>query len=214
VPQRYAEALDVLLQALTSDRVDFAGEHFASGTRIVMRPLQRPHPPLWYGIANPDSTVWAAAHDVNVVSLMPLAGAAKCLSPLSRGWAKLGKAESALPAVGLMRHVVVAETDSDGSESARSPFATGAPRSRISGSAAAYLSRWNISSRASGTATSGMGLPSPDRPRRSGVPRRADQGAGANLVLGQMIWQYARRGGTPFPCVSSRATSFRSFKAA
>ena len=59
VPKRYEEARDVLLAALTSSFLDFHGEHFQfRRVEITMRPLQQPHPPLWYGIANPDSTVW------------------------------------------------------------------------------------------------------------------------------------------------------------
>ena len=42
VPQRYDEARDVLLQALTSDVVNFSGEHFSfSNVEIVMRPFQQ-----------------------------------------------------------------------------------------------------------------------------------------------------------------------------
>lgn len=123
VAQRYAEARDVLLQALTSDTVNFSGEHFTfRNVRIVLRPKQRPHPPLWYGIANPDSTVWAAANDVNVISLMPLAGATKCLTRYREEWDKLGKSLASLPAVGLMRHIVVAPTDDEAEAIARPAF--------------------------------------------------------------------------------------------
>ncbi|HZF15290.1 MAG TPA: LLM class flavin-dependent oxidoreductase [Steroidobacteraceae bacterium] len=190
VPQRYAEALDVLLQALTSDRVDFAGEHFRfRNVGIVMRPLQRPHPPLWYGIANPDSTVWAAAHDVNVVSLMPLAGAAKCLSRYREEWAKLGKAESALPAVGLMRHVVVAETDSDAERIARSAFRHWRAsftnlweRSGVPFPLEHILTReWD------GYVRNGLAVAGSPATVREFLAAQIKE-AGANLVLGQMIF--------------------------
>jgi alkanesulfonate monooxygenase SsuD/methylene tetrahydromethanopterin reductase-like flavin-dependent oxidoreductase (luciferase family) len=85
--------------------------------------MQQPHPPLWYGIANPDSTVWAAAHDVNVISLMPLGVAAPCLKRYREEWAKLGKHEDRLPAIGLLRHVVVADTDAEAERLARRAFA-------------------------------------------------------------------------------------------
>jgi alkanesulfonate monooxygenase SsuD/methylene tetrahydromethanopterin reductase-like flavin-dependent oxidoreductase (luciferase family) len=123
VAQRYDEVRDILLEALTSDVVNFSGEHFSfNNVEIVMRPFQKPHPPLWYGVANPDSTAWAAANDVNVVSLMPVEGAAKCLGRYKEEWARLGKAASALPHLGLMRQIVVGETDSDAERIARAAF--------------------------------------------------------------------------------------------
>jgi len=124
VPQRYEEARDALLAALTSKFLDFKSEHFEfRNIEMTMRPLQQPHPPLWYGIANPASTVWAAAHDANVISLMPLSIAAPCLERYREEWAKLGKATDRLPALGLMRHIVVAETDADAEKLARRAFA-------------------------------------------------------------------------------------------
>jgi len=123
VPQRYAEARDVLLQALTSERLNFEGEHFTfRNVEIVMRPLQRPHPPLWYGIANPDSAPWAAANDVNVVSLMPVSAAAKCLNRYREERSRLGKDGEVQPLLGLMRHIVVAQTDQEAERIARAAF--------------------------------------------------------------------------------------------
>jgi len=124
VPQRYQEARDALLAALTSRFLDFKGEYFEfRHVEITMRPLQQPHPPLWYGIANPDSTVWAAAHDVNVISMMPLRGATPCLERYREEWAKLDKPADRLPAVGLLRHIVVADTDAEAERVARRAFA-------------------------------------------------------------------------------------------
>jgi alkanesulfonate monooxygenase SsuD/methylene tetrahydromethanopterin reductase-like flavin-dependent oxidoreductase (luciferase family) len=114
---------DVLLAALTSRFLDFRGKHFEfRNVEMVMRPLQQPHPPLWYGIANPDSTVWAAAHDVNVISLMPLSIAGACLKRYREEWAKLGKPADRLPAVGVLRHIVVADTDAEAEGIARRAF--------------------------------------------------------------------------------------------
>jgi alkanesulfonate monooxygenase SsuD/methylene tetrahydromethanopterin reductase-like flavin-dependent oxidoreductase (luciferase family) len=124
VPKRYEEARDALLAVLTSQFVDFRSEHFEfRHIEMTLRPLQQPHPPIWYGIANPDSTVWAAAHDANVISLMPLTVAAPCLKRYREEWSKLGKPADSLPALGLMRHIVVAETDADAEKLARRAFA-------------------------------------------------------------------------------------------
>lgn len=111
VPERYQEALAIFLQALKGD-VSFTGKHYSfPHFPMVLRPYQMPHPPLWYGIGNPDTTVWAAENAVNVISLAPAKGAAPILRRYRAEWDKLGRAPDALPAIGVKRHVVVAETD-------------------------------------------------------------------------------------------------------
>lgn len=190
VPQRYEEVRDALLAALTSRFLDFRGEHFEfRHVEMTMRPLQQPHPPLWYGIANPDSTVWAAAHDVNVISLMPLAIAEPCLKRYREEWAKLGKPLDQLPAVGLLRHIVVAETDAEAERLARRAFAKWRAsftdlweRSQVPFPLEHLLPReWD------GYVKQGLAV--------AGTPRTvgeflADQtlAAGANFVLGQMVF--------------------------
>jgi alkanesulfonate monooxygenase SsuD/methylene tetrahydromethanopterin reductase-like flavin-dependent oxidoreductase (luciferase family) len=123
VPQRYDEAREVLLQALASRVVNFKGEHFTFvDYPMVLRPFQQPRPPLWYGIGNPDSAPWAAANDVNVVSLQPARMAVKCLDRYREEWARLGKPAQELPFLGLARHVVVAETDEEARRIARAAY--------------------------------------------------------------------------------------------
>ncbi|MGH8328052.1 MAG: LLM class flavin-dependent oxidoreductase, partial [Steroidobacteraceae bacterium] len=132
VAERYAEARDIVLQALTSPQVNFEGRYFrVKDFTMVLRPLQQPRPPLWYGIGNPESAVWAAANDVNVVSLMPTAMARRALDRYREEWAKLGKAEADLPHMGVARHIVVAPTDQEALRIARAAF----PRWRKSFSA-------------------------------------------------------------------------------
>jgi len=100
VPQRYAEALDVLLQALTSDRVDFAGRTLSlQDVGIVMRPLQRPIPPLWRHCESRFDGLGGGARR-HVSSRSCRSRAPQVLSRYREEWAKLGKAESALPASG------------------------------------------------------------------------------------------------------------------
>jgi probable F420-dependent oxidoreductase len=47
---RLEEALHVLRQAWTQDRVNFTGRHYQlTDVPVVPRPVQRPHPPIWLG---------------------------------------------------------------------------------------------------------------------------------------------------------------------
>jgi alkanesulfonate monooxygenase SsuD/methylene tetrahydromethanopterin reductase-like flavin-dependent oxidoreductase (luciferase family) len=190
VPQRYAEARDVLLQALTSGTVNFSGEHFTfSNVQMVMQTLQKPHPPLWYGVANPDSTVWAAANDVNVVSLMPIKSAANCLNRYREEWAALGKSAGALPFLGILRHIVVGETDREAERVARAAFVKWR---------ASFTDLWErrgvafplestLPKQWDGYVANGLAVAGTARTVREFL---ADQIAesGANFVLGQMVF--------------------------
>jgi alkanesulfonate monooxygenase SsuD/methylene tetrahydromethanopterin reductase-like flavin-dependent oxidoreductase (luciferase family) len=111
--RQYVEALQVIRQGLTSEELTHAGEFYRfDKVPMVMKPLQQPHPPLWYGVLNPETTVWAAANDVNLVTLLP-ADAARAITDRYRAeWAALGKPTEKLPMIGMIRHMVLAEDES------------------------------------------------------------------------------------------------------
>jgi alkanesulfonate monooxygenase SsuD/methylene tetrahydromethanopterin reductase-like flavin-dependent oxidoreductase (luciferase family) len=108
--EMYHEAFQVLLKGLAAAELTFDGKfHRFDNVPMILRPLQRPHPPLWYGVTIPDNADWPAANDVNIVSL-GLRGTVRAINDRYRAVrAKLGKDQSTLLGVG--RHVVVAETD-------------------------------------------------------------------------------------------------------
>ena len=57
------EGLDLILQLLGGDTVDFQGEHYsASGAQVAPRPVQRPHPPLWFGTSGERMMELTARH--------------------------------------------------------------------------------------------------------------------------------------------------------
>jgi alkanesulfonate monooxygenase SsuD/methylene tetrahydromethanopterin reductase-like flavin-dependent oxidoreductase (luciferase family) len=52
--KRFEEALDILQLAWTQETFSYEGTHFqVPETRLSPRPLQDPHPPLWYGVSGP-----------------------------------------------------------------------------------------------------------------------------------------------------------------
>jgi len=66
---RFEEALDLLQEAFTQDQFSFEGRFFrVPSTRLEPRPLQRPHPPIWYGVSGPRSLRRAAARGCPVVA--------------------------------------------------------------------------------------------------------------------------------------------------
>jgi alkanesulfonate monooxygenase SsuD/methylene tetrahydromethanopterin reductase-like flavin-dependent oxidoreductase (luciferase family) len=120
----YHEAFEVLMRACTADVLDFDGRFYRFKDFVVTtKPLQRPHPPIWYGAPNAEAIGWAAPRGVNVVSLGP-AARARDVSIRYRGeWTALRRKGDDLPMIGITRHIVVAETDGEAQRIARDAYA-------------------------------------------------------------------------------------------
>jgi alkanesulfonate monooxygenase SsuD/methylene tetrahydromethanopterin reductase-like flavin-dependent oxidoreductase (luciferase family) len=119
----YQEAFTVLMRAFETDVVDFDGRFFTFKDFVVQaKPLQRPHPPLWYGAPNADAIGWAVPKSVNVVSLGPATRARAIADKYRKDWAALGRAESELPMIGVTRHIVVAGSNAKAKDIARRAY--------------------------------------------------------------------------------------------
>jgi alkanesulfonate monooxygenase SsuD/methylene tetrahydromethanopterin reductase-like flavin-dependent oxidoreductase (luciferase family) len=116
----YIEALQVILQALASRTLSFAGEHYTfRDVPIELEPVQRPHPPLWYGLARPEGLPWVVANSVNIVCNGPPALVGQVTEGYRRAWAKAGRDPRALPRMGMTRTIVVADSEADALSIAR-----------------------------------------------------------------------------------------------
>ena len=116
----YVEALQVILQALAGRALSFAGEHYTfHDVPIELEPVQRPHPPLWYGLARPEGLPWVVANSVNIVCNGPPALVGQVTEGYRRAWAEAGRDPRALPRRGMTRTLVVADSDSDALSIAR-----------------------------------------------------------------------------------------------
>jgi alkanesulfonate monooxygenase SsuD/methylene tetrahydromethanopterin reductase-like flavin-dependent oxidoreductase (luciferase family) len=110
----YHEAFAVLMRAFASDVVDFEGRFYRYKDYVVQaKPVQRPHPPLWYGAPNAEAIAWAAPLAVNVVSLGPAERARAISERYALEWRQLGRAPETLPMIGITRHIVVAQTNAE-----------------------------------------------------------------------------------------------------
>ena len=106
----YHEAFQVLLKGLAADELSFEGKFYRfDKVPMILHPVQRPHPPLWYGVSLPDNADWPAQNDVNVISLAPPQQVRPIFDRYVSVRRNLGKDDSTLRGVG--RHVVVADTD-------------------------------------------------------------------------------------------------------
>lgn len=118
---RFDETLAVLLAGLSSEVLDFTGRYYAfDRVPMALRPVQLPHPPLWYGAGSPDSVRWCARNAINMVTLA-LGERARAATDLYRAeWS--GDPER-MPLLGVSRHIVVADSDEEATVLARPAYA-------------------------------------------------------------------------------------------
>jgi alkanesulfonate monooxygenase SsuD/methylene tetrahydromethanopterin reductase-like flavin-dependent oxidoreductase (luciferase family) len=116
----YIESLEIILRALAVKSLTFAGQHYTfRDVPIELEPVQRPHPPLWYGLARPEGLPWVVANRVNVVCNGPPALVRQVTDGYRRSWAEAGNSADTLPLMGMTRTIVVAETDAEALDVAR-----------------------------------------------------------------------------------------------
>jgi len=116
----YLEALQVILQALANRTLSFAGRHYTfRDVPIELEPVQRPHPPLWYGLARPEGLPWVVANRVNIVCNGPPHLVQQITDGYRRAWAAAGRDPHALPRMGMTRTTVVADSDGEAHRIAR-----------------------------------------------------------------------------------------------
>ncbi|MCW5774131.1 MAG: LLM class flavin-dependent oxidoreductase [Rhodospirillaceae bacterium] len=121
---RYAEALDLILKALASPVLNFDGRFYRfKDVPMELAPVQKPHPPLWYGVVNPDATPWLAQNRINIVSHVT----APIMATISARYVQEFRAahgrEAPMPRMGLGRHIVVADTTAAALDLARRAYA-------------------------------------------------------------------------------------------
>ncbi len=109
--RQFPEALRVIKQGLMSDELTFSGEFYNfKNVPMVLKPVQLPHPPIWYGVLTPEAAYWAALEKANIVTFLPPDPARAIFQRYRHEWKKFGRAESELPLQGLSRNVVLAES--------------------------------------------------------------------------------------------------------
>jgi len=109
--QIYAERLDLILKAFTVDTLTWDGRYdrFAN-VPMELKPLQQPHPPLWYGAHSPASAERAARKGLNIVTNDMPANARAIVARYREVWSEAQSA-AALPKMGFVRFIVVADGD-------------------------------------------------------------------------------------------------------
>lgn len=110
--QIYAERLELILQAFTAKTFSFKGKYDQfENVPMQIEPFQKPHPPLWYGAHSPDSAERAARKSLHMVNNDIPATTRATIARYREIWREVHGAAAPLPKMGMVRFIVVAESD-------------------------------------------------------------------------------------------------------
>ena len=109
---RFDEGIEILMRAWTGETFSYSGK--AWGYEEIScrpQPLQKPHPPIYYGATSPDSPAMVARRGWNLaLSRQPLANCAKAIKAYREERAKHAELPGAGNAI-MVRDVYVADSD-------------------------------------------------------------------------------------------------------
>jgi alkanesulfonate monooxygenase SsuD/methylene tetrahydromethanopterin reductase-like flavin-dependent oxidoreductase (luciferase family) len=120
--QIYAERLDLILKAFTADTLTWQGRYDQfDKVPMEMKPLQRPYPPMWYGAHSTESAERAAHKRFNIVTNDAPDRARLIIDRYHQVWQRTQTPDAA-PKAGVVRFIVVADTDRDAQTIARRAY--------------------------------------------------------------------------------------------
>ena len=115
----FDETLEIIRRALADGRVDFSGRYYTfEDVAVETRPVQKPHPPFWYGIGSPESADRCVERGFNVITNAKPHVAAQIAQRFIPGAAKAKKDLL----MGISRFVVVADTTAEALAIARRAY--------------------------------------------------------------------------------------------
>jgi alkanesulfonate monooxygenase SsuD/methylene tetrahydromethanopterin reductase-like flavin-dependent oxidoreductase (luciferase family) len=108
--ERYNEAAEIVLAAMKTDRLTHTGRHFTlRDVPITLSPIQKPHPPLWYGVMRAETARWAAENSINIACVGTSASIRAITDAYRTHWNS--GPNGVMPLLGMVRMVVIAATD-------------------------------------------------------------------------------------------------------
>ena len=122
-PRQFAEALEVVLKGLAGPTLDHGGEFYRyDRVPMEMAPVQRPHPPLWFGGHSVESAARAAHQGGHYVTQDTSGDSRPYTDEYKRVWAET-RGAAPRPKLGLARFIVVGNTDEAALRLARRAYA-------------------------------------------------------------------------------------------
>src|SRR6202451_3308742 len=120
--QIYAERLELILKAFTVGTLSWNGRYDQfENVPMEIAPLQKPHPPLWYGAHSPDRAARAARKGLNMVTNDLPANARAIIGRYIATWRE-AQGAAMPPKMGVVRFIVVADSDGEAMAIARRAY--------------------------------------------------------------------------------------------
>jgi alkanesulfonate monooxygenase SsuD/methylene tetrahydromethanopterin reductase-like flavin-dependent oxidoreductase (luciferase family) len=120
--EMYTEGRELILQGLTQKTLSYEGKHYNyKDVPMEIEPLQKPHPPMWYGVHSVEAAERAAHQGLNMISLDSAADTRSFNDKYRETWRALHGAEPSAK-LGLSRFIVIAETDQEALTLARRAY--------------------------------------------------------------------------------------------
>jgi alkanesulfonate monooxygenase SsuD/methylene tetrahydromethanopterin reductase-like flavin-dependent oxidoreductase (luciferase family) len=121
--EMYAEGLEIVLAALAGGRLDFQGTyHRFDDVPLELECLQKPHPPIWYGVHTSESAERAGRRGFNIASL----GNADKTRAFAEAYRAAFRATSGdaeiMGRIGVGRFITIAETEAEALAIARRAY--------------------------------------------------------------------------------------------
>lgn len=118
----YTEARALILQGLTHKTLTFEGKFFSfKDIPMELEPLQKPHPPMWYGVHSVEAAERAARQGLNMVSLDSAKDTRTYNDRYRQVWRELHGDQPTLK-LGQSRFIVIAENGPDALAAARRAY--------------------------------------------------------------------------------------------
>ena len=116
----FIDAYDCMIEGLTHDRLTHHGPYFTYDVPMILRPLQQPHPAMWYGSSNTVGSTWAGERGLHFATN---GGSERAKGNIDAYVAALAQRKTGVEiphaefpggaAIGISRHIVVADTLAD-----------------------------------------------------------------------------------------------------
>jgi alkanesulfonate monooxygenase SsuD/methylene tetrahydromethanopterin reductase-like flavin-dependent oxidoreductase (luciferase family) len=119
----YAETVELILQSLSARKVNFQGEFCSfDDVPLEIEPLQKPHPPVWYGVHSVESAERAARRGLNIVSLDSARQTRGYADTYREVWGESPRETREMPKIGISRFIVVAKNEKEALGAARRAY--------------------------------------------------------------------------------------------
>jgi len=125
--ERFEEALEIMVRAWTKERFAFEGRHFTiPEVRVIPKPVQQPHPPLYVVCVSPDTIEATALRGLPMLNSIlrgPLDPLVQQRDTYVKACHKAGRSDAEIAALlgrwGVSRHIYVAASDAQAQAEAK-----------------------------------------------------------------------------------------------